>query len=386
MPLVSSIKLLPGCHRASTSSCSVASEETPIRKAGECCVLEINKGEMSHQTGITCSKDLLDFFAKSKDGSQRLIKIHIENEQLVLASNAEKSGTWEEDFDNVVVPLVEEKKACYILYRLDTTNNQGFEWLLIFYIPDKAPVREKMLYAGSKATLKMEFGGGHIKEEFFGSVPEDVSYAGYMKHLESKNAPPPLTYAEEELQLIRAQEADSAKGIDAKQQTLQGISFPITSEAMDALVSISKKEINYVQLSIDIQNEKIVLEESGNISIDELPGKVPEQQPRYHVFLFKHTHEGDYLESHVFIYTMPGYKCSVKERMLYSSCKAPLVEDMTTVLNMDIAKKMEVDDAKELTEENIYDQVHPKKTIVREKFAKPKGPPGRGDKKTCILI
>lgn len=27
----------------------------------------------------------------------------------------------------------------------------------------------------------------------------------------------------------------------------------------------------------------------------------------------------------VFIYTMPGYKCPVKERMLYSSCKAPFL-------------------------------------------------------------
>ena len=28
-----------------------------------------------------------------------------------------------------------------------------------------------MLFAGTKATLKTEFGGGHIKDELFGTVP-----------------------------------------------------------------------------------------------------------------------------------------------------------------------------------------------------------------------
>ena len=30
----------------------------------------------------------------------------------------------------------------------------------------------------------------------------------------------------------------------------------------------------------------------------------------------------------VFIYSLPGFKCSIKERMLYSSCKSPLVEQL----------------------------------------------------------
>lgn len=30
-------------------------------------------------------------------------------------------------------------------------------------------VRQKMLYAATRATLKKEFGGGHIKDEVFGT-------------------------------------------------------------------------------------------------------------------------------------------------------------------------------------------------------------------------
>ena len=35
-------------------------------------------------------------------------------------------------------------------------------------------------------------------------------------------------------------------------------------------------------------------------------------QARYHVFNFKHNHEGDNLESIVFVYSCPGYSCSIK--------------------------------------------------------------------------
>lgn len=42
----------------------------------------------------------------------------------------------------------------------------------------------------------------------------------------------------------------------------------------------------------------------------------------------------------VFIYSMPGYKCSIRERMLYSSCKNPLIDTVENKLQIDIAKKV----------------------------------------------
>ena len=37
---------------------------------------------------------------------------------------------------------------------------------------------------------------------------------------------------------------------------------------------------------------------------------------------------------------MPGYKCSVKERMLYSTCKAPLLAGLEEELKIEIPKKV----------------------------------------------
>lgn len=66
--------------------------------------------------------------------------------------------------------LIEENSPCYIIYKFDSKNSLGYEWLFISWSPDTAPVRQKMLYASTKATLKMEFGTSQIKEELHGTV------------------------------------------------------------------------------------------------------------------------------------------------------------------------------------------------------------------------
>ena len=37
---------------------------------------------------------------------------------------------------------------------------------------------------------------------------------------------------------------------------------------------------------------------------------------------------------------MPGYNCSIKERMLYSSCKASLIDRLESQLGLEITKKV----------------------------------------------
>ncbi|XP_060079149.1 twinfilin-1-like [Ylistrum balloti] len=335
---------------------------------------------MSHQTGISASKELQDFFATAKDGEIRCIQIKIENEKLELGGSKDALKSWEDDYDAMVVPFLEDKQPCYVLYRLDTKNAQGYEWVFISWSPDFSAVRDKMLYAATRATLKQNFGGGQIKEEIFATAESDCTLSGYKKHLLSQNAPAPLTMAEEELEEIKRTEIKTA-GVDTKHQTLQGVAFPITEEALLKIEGFIAGQYTYVQLSLDMTDEKIVLEKAEDIPTSALAGQVPNDHARYHLFNFKHTHEGDYTESYVFIYSMPGYKCSIKERMLYSSCKSPLIGLLEGQGGIEFAKKLEVDDPKELAENNLYEEVHPMKNIVKKAFDRPKGPASRGPKR-----
>ncbi|XP_005039440.1 PREDICTED: twinfilin-1 [Ficedula albicollis] len=326
---------------------------------------------------LLSSGSVKDIFVGARNGQYRLLKIIIDNEQLVVGSSRQPVGSWEKDYDSFVLPLLEDKQPCYILYRLDSQNAQGYEWIFIAWSPDHSPVRQKMLYAATRATLKKEFGGGHIKDEVFGTVQDDVSLNGYKKYLISQSSPAPLTAAEEELRQIKINEVQADVGVDTKHQTLQGVAFPIAKEAIQALEKLKNKKLNYVQLQIDMKNETIILANTLDTELKDLPKRVPKDAARYHFFLYKHTHEGDYLESIIFIYSMPGYTCSIRERMLYSSCKSPLLEIVETQLWMQIVRKIEIDNGDELTADFLYEEVHPKQHAYKQSFAKPKGPAGK---------
>ena len=54
-------------------------------------------------------------------------------------------------------------------------------------------------------------------------------------------------------------------------------------------------------------------------------------------------------------------------------------EKIDFVINLSF--QIEIDDPKEITPEFLYDEVHPKKNIAKQQFAKPPAPRGRGPKR-----
>ncbi|KAK9516428.1 hypothetical protein VZT92_024358 [Zoarces viviparus] len=334
---------------------------------------------MSHQTGIQAGNDVKDVFASARSGDQyRVLKVVIDGEQLTMDTTRKAAKKWDQEYDSLVLPLLEDDVPCYVLYRLDSTNNQGYEWVFLAWSPDVSIVRNKMLYAATRATVKKEFGGGHIKDEMFGTSKDEMTLLGYRKYLTLQAAPLPLTAAEEELRNIKLNEVHTDISVDTKQQTLQGVAFPVHKDAIAALERFRDKRVNYVQLEVDAEQELIRLCNTEPTELKDLPLRIPKESPRYHFFLYKHSHEGDYLQSTVFIYSMPGYNCSIRERMLYSSCKNPLVDMVENNLQIEIEKKLEIDDGDELTGDFLYEEVHPKQHAHKQAFAKPKGPGKRG--------
>lgn len=209
-----------------------------------------------------------------------------------------------------------------------------------------------------------------------------MSLEGYLKNKAFKNAPTPLTSREEEIILMRKSEVKSEVGINSRSQAMgAGVNCPLTENAMRAIQDFKRGVYNYLQFHIDLEKEEIDISKAANVQVSELPKQMPSDHARFHLYLFKHSYEGDYQESFIFVYSMPGYSCSVKERMMYSSCKAPFLDTITSgTMGLDIAKKLEIDDPEELKEENLIDELHPKKLLHKTQFAKP-APPNRGPRR-----
>lgn len=116
--------------------------------------------------------------------------------------------------------------------------------------------------------------------------------------------------------------------MESKHQTLQGLAFPLQPDAQQAIQALKQKKINYIQLvgpshgfsvlhtphpvsvshchllpvpsvhqKLDLERETIDLVHTSPTEISDLPKRIPQDSARYHFFLYKHSHEGDYLES-----------------------------------------------------------------------------------------
>lgn len=346
---------------------------------------------MSHQTGIKASPSLKALFIEAKDeqSHHRVIKVTIDTlsdpEQLVECGLESASGTWENDFDKVGT-LLKDKEACYVFYKFDRNpEDEVTKWLLVIYIPDNAPVRSKMLFASTKSTLKTEFGGAQfIVDEVNATIKSELTYNGYQDHVEHKAAPVPLSLEEMEIQRIKESEVRTDVSVDTKHQTMQGLAFPMSDASKDALMMLKEGRVTYVQLTLDIERETVELGATETVDTNGLRRVVPDKGSTYNFFCFKHTHEGDYKEDIVFIYSMGGYSSSIKERMLYSSCKSPCLAAVEEGLGIEIVKKIEIDSEDPITEAFLMDAVHPIRNVHRSKFEKPKGPGGRAGPRRMI--
>jgi len=326
---------------------------------------------MSHSSGITVSSALLDAFSsatRSNSGS-RLIQVKIVGESsLDVVKTVEPVKDWEKDFD-LVPEILNEKEACYVLLRTDETNQQGSSlWYLLCYVPDKCKVRDKMVYAASRANLKTGLGANQIIDEIFGTTGVDFSSAGFVAWKKHQEAEVPLTDLEQQ----KNEEIEQGLfkgGSGTSTAYVHGVAFPADQAVLDAFDEFVNQKFNYLQIGIDATNERIILLETANLAIFDVPSHCPTNEPRFHFFRWSHAHEGEQFESVVYCYSCPS--SPVKLRMLYSTSKAN-VASLAESKGVTVDCKLEITNGPEFSEEDIHTALHPLKAEAKKSFAKPK--------------
>jgi len=338
---------------------------------------------MSHSSGIGVSQQLQQTFGNAlQNGDKRLIKVQIIDETLIdISSVPIGSSNYEEDF-NKAVDLLEPIVPCYILYRLDSKNQEGqFQWVLFAYVPDKSKVKDKMMYSSTRANLKRQLGSNYFVNEIFGTVAKDFTKESYFKHIENQQSDAPLTQQELNLK----EEMEQGVFVGGQSTYVHGVAFPVSQDVIESFNKMKKGSINYIQLVIHVEQEKINLSESKSIGdISGVGESLSKTEPRFHFYNWKHKHEGETLTSLVFIYSCPDgsnntKSAPVKLRMLYSSSKAN-AQNIATNAGMEISAKLEVNSSPDVTEDVIRKLIHPEANQQQKLFNKPKTP-GKGQRR-----
>jgi len=330
---------------------------------------------MSHSSGIPVSQKLRDSFGTAISGNTRLLKVQIENEELVPIATKPTKSDFESDL-SLIPDLLDAGVPSYIIAKTDSDQPS---FILFFYVPSKSKVKDKMLYASTRSNLKQQLGNNFFADEVFGDQASDFSAQGYKHHLESKRMEAPLTEQEQ----IKQSEHGSGEIYSGGASTyVHGVAFPVEASATNAVKKMLNGEVDYVQIAIDCDNEKILATKSEKgVDMDGLRSRIPNDEPRFHFFAYKHDNDGSSVTSYIFVYSCPdgskGTKSApVRMRMLYSSSKANVGEIVKSV-GGNIDARLEINTGDEINEEELLSTLHPQKAEQAKNFTRPSRP-GKG--------
>jgi len=281
---------------------------------------------------------------------------------MVQTAKVNVRGTAEEDF-KILQEHLERNVPCYIVYRLDSSNAHGHEWILISYVPDGSPVKSRMLYASSHALLKRDLGLTYFVDELHGSAADDITWELYQQHDRKRGvSDAPLTQSEVSRNAAATMEVD----LGHTREYVHSVLFPMSVDAVSALKNLANK--NVVQLYVDTEKETIELKTAFSAgSVQAVADKLPTDEPCFVFFEYEHEHEGSTVRPIVFVYSCPN-GAKIKARMLHSTVKSAAI-DTAAREGVNVEKKIEVTEQSDLNEADLLLELHPPKREVEVKGA-----------------
>lgn len=183
------------------------------------------------------------------DSSKFALLATIANEQLVPGEFISASS---DDFLinlSGLAPHVRPQEALYLLLRRSPSPT-GF--VAVTYVPNAAPVRQKMLFASTRLTLVRELGTERFEEQLLVTEAQELTKEGWEKHEQHVALAPPLTEEETVLGEVKRKEQEEGTGTGARKNHIGGggsLKMNVTDEALEALKALGDESgANLLQL------------------------------------------------------------------------------------------------------------------------------------------
>jgi twinfilin len=140
--------------------------------------------------------------------------------------------------DSLLAPRLKPNEALYALLRRHNTSPR---LVAVTYVPDSAPVRQKMLFASSRLSLVRELGSEHFRDTIFATAADELSARGFEKHDAHAKVDAPLTEEERSLGEVKRAEAEAGMGTGTKEIHLsKTMAMPVGETAIEALKGLGE--------------------------------------------------------------------------------------------------------------------------------------------------
>ncbi|KAF1847447.1 actin depolymerizing protein [Cucurbitaria berberidis CBS 394.84] len=324
------------------------------------------------QSGISASQELKSALGGLITSSeQRGLTATIQNETIVPgATIASTSSTFLADVANLQSHIQPNAALYILLRRSDSLSSPDKSLVAVTYVPNAAPVRQKMLFASTRLTLVRELGGEHFAESIFTTEADELTSSGWEKHVLHTASENPLTAEEQSLQDIKDAEALESRGTRG-QGLAQGGRIAVRADdgIAEALRTLGEGGTdNLVQLRMDGATETLQLVSSSSATPSTLSTSIDTKEPRY--AFYRHD---DANSSIIFISTCPS-AAKIRERMLYAASRGNVVSLAQNEGGLKVVKKLEATNPDEVTEQVIKDEFKVETPTESKGFAKPKRP------------
>ncbi|KAG5421584.1 TWF1 [Candida metapsilosis] len=350
---------------------------------------------MSTQSGITVSDELAN--EVKQDGSTIIIKVSPDSTQLIpdpsfsQPSSTSISSTFEQLHSYIAKQF---PQPAYIILPYESSR------VFISFIPDSAPIKQKMLYASTKNTLLSNLGSSSFAYKFAWTELDELSAEYLEKVINEDGESGPLTEDEKILQSLNNQTHIQGQEYGFKRELASMSSQSPSSASSDILYKFDQElENEFKNLSIDANDQRLLIfnidlssesikltKEVAKVDLGSLIQSLQSNSPSgptYSIYNYSPNH-------YTFIYSCPSGS-SVKDRMIYAASKNSLINHLKTYLNDDtvLDKNLEVGDLDELelseleatddtsgsaTPASTSSSASASKPSSGLKFNKPKGP------------
>ncbi|KAI5465376.1 hypothetical protein BGZ63DRAFT_373422 [Mariannaea sp. PMI_226] len=328
------------------------------------------------QSGISASKELQAQFNSMLSSPDTFgLLAAIDKESMVpVATIPSSSSSFAGNLANLEPHIKPNVALFIILRRYDSVPR----FLAVTYVPDEAPVRQKMLFASTRLTFVRELGSEHFRETIFATMAAELTAHGFEKHDAHSKLDAPLTEEEKTLGEVKRAEQEAGSGTGTREIHLsKSLAMPVAEDAIAALKDIDagNRAVTMLRINSETEAVELVPESPTPSTIGELTQVISPTEPRFTFYRFTHTHNGVEQSPVLFFYTCPltpGAR-SIKNRMLYPLMKRAVLTVAEQEAGLKTEKRFEVEEPSEITEQSVMEDLHPKVT-ARTGFSRPKRP------------
>lgn len=165
---------------------------------------------------------------------------------MLTSSSSSSTASFASNVDSLLTPQIKPNEALYIILR---RYSDAPALVAVTYVPDTAPVRQKMLFASTRLTLIRELGSEHFRDTIFATTAHELTAAGFERHDAHTALDAPLTEEEKSLGEVKRAEQEAGSGTGTREIHLsKNLNMPISQDALTALGDLAAEGRQLVML------------------------------------------------------------------------------------------------------------------------------------------